>query len=112
MSKEKARQFGCGDGHAISLQGASWSLLRSLHLIIWDSWDDPIVYAQFEEWPKCQQALVLNELEKVVDIEKKKFVKISDQIQNPVLKQYYCNQIDLLAEFKKIYLDTRTMAEI
>jgi len=112
VTKKMAIDFGCGDGHAISLQGASWSLLRSLHLIILDSWNDPIVYEDFHKWPKSDQCLVLNELGKVVHFERKKFVKISETIKNQVLKQYYYNQIDLLDQFKEIYLDKKIIAEI
>jgi len=112
VTKKQAIQLGCGDGHAISLQGASWSLLRALHLIIMGTWVEKVVYEQFDKWPKSDQNLVLSELKKVVQLERKKFVKISEKIKNQLLKQYYCNQIDLLDQFKQIYLDKKSMAEI
>jgi hypothetical protein len=112
ITKKMAIELGCGDGHAISLQGASWSILRALHLIIMGSWVEKVVYEQFDKWPNSDQNLVLNELGKVVQFERKKFVKISEQIKNSVLKQYYCNQIDLLDQFKKIYLEKKIIAEI
>ena len=112
VTKKQAIQLGCGDGHAISLQGASWSLLRALHLIVMGTWVEKVVYEQFDKWPKSDQNLVLSELKKVVQFERKKFVKISEKIKNQLLKQYYCNQIDLLDQFKQIYLDKKIMAEI
>ena len=113
-----AKGNGFETGYAISLSGCSWSLLRAQFLRYWSicNRNEPFpldtVYSQFEDWPAGDRSIIFSHLEMFVKSLENNYHSFIKTVKNPILKQFYHNQLGILKDFRSTYIDKQIMAEI